>query len=52
MIICKINLQLMVTAFKENLGFTVLLCLYLKQYLFQNKLQRTGLEGCQRLVTN
>ena len=33
MIICKIVLQLMVTAFKENLGFTVLLCLYLKLFI-------------------
>ena len=58
MIICKLFFQLIVTTFNENLTysyplyFTVVLCLYLKQYLFQNKLQRTGLEHCKRLVTN
>ena len=58
MISCKIFFQLMVTAFKENPSlqlnfyFTIVLGLYLKQYLFQNKLQRTDFGSFQRLVTN
>ena len=54
MVSFKIFLQLMVTVFRENLTlatpyilqFTLLyiLCLYMKQYLFQNKLRRTGLK--------
>ena len=45
-------LQLMVTVFKENLNFsyplyyTAVFGVYLKQYLFQNKLQRKDLELC------
>ena len=48
----------MVTVFKENLNyiyplyFTVVLWFYLKQYLCQNKLQRTSLESFKTLVTN
>ena len=58
MISYKIFFQLMLTVFQENLNlqlplyFTAILGLYLKQYLFQNKLQITDLELCQRLVTN
>ena len=63
MISCKIFFQLMVTVFKENLNLQLLLIFYssirfvLKQYLFQNKLKRTGLdrtglELCYRLMTN
>ena len=58
MISCKIFFQLMVTVFKENLNLQLPLMFYssirfvFAQHLFQNKLQRTGLEPCQRLVTN
>ena len=50
MISLKILPQLIVTVFKENLNlyplyFTVVLYMHLKQYLFQSKLQRTGLES-------
>ena len=47
MINYKIFFQLMVTVFKEKLIATpVVLGFYLKQNLFQNKLQRTDLEPC------
>ena len=58
MISWKIFFQLMVTVFKENLNlyyplyFKAVLGLCLKQHFFQNKLQRTGLEPCYRLLTN
>ena len=53
MINCKIFFQLMVTVYKEKpksysyaLYYAVALGLYLKQHIFQNKMQRTGLEPC------
>ena len=59
MIIYKIFFQLMGTVVKENLNlqlppifYSSILPLYLKQYLFYNKLQITGLKLCQRLVIN
>ena len=58
MISCKIFFQLMVTVFKENLNLQLPLMFYssirfvFALHLFQNKLQRTGLEPCQRSVTN
>ena len=40
-----IKLQLMVAVlYSYPFYFTVVLSLHLKQYLFQNKLQRTGLD--------
>ena len=59
MINCKVFFQLMVTVYKEKpksysyaLYYAVALGLYLKQHIFQNKMQRTGLEPCYRIVTN
>ena len=51
MILCKIFFQLIVTVLQKRpkltatlLYLTVVLLLYLKQYFFSKKLERTGLE--------
>ena len=53
MISCKVffpinsnSFQRKIKVIATTLYFTVVLGLYLKQHLFQNKLQRTGLEHC------